>query len=174
MKGKVLGLAVAVVAVWGWPSLAAQTAASAAEVLTNQLVIDMVNAKLPRNIIIARIQGSRNAFDVSAEGLVFLRQREIPEPIMAAMLLAPTSTPSDEVLVNQAVIGLVDAKVPRSLIITKIRSTRTAFDVTTAGLVVLQQRKVPQAIIKVMLEEAATPPRAPPPAPARRPSGPPA
>jgi len=50
----------------------AQAPAGAGEVLTNQMVIDMVNAKLPRNIIVTRIQTSRNAFDVTAAGLVFL------------------------------------------------------------------------------------------------------
>lgn len=44
-------------------------AASGDDVLTNQLVVDMLNAKLPRNLIITRIQGARNAFDKTAEGL---------------------------------------------------------------------------------------------------------
>jgi len=140
----------------------AQAPAGAGEVLTNQMVIDMVNAKLPRNIIVTRIQTSRNAFDVTAAGLVFLRQREIAAPIMSAMLLATPVRPAGQLLTNDEVIAMVEARVARDLVIAKIRNTLPGFDVTTSGLVVLQQRKVPQAIIKAMIEEASAPPRASP------------
>ena len=64
----------------------------------------------------------------------------------------PSRTP--EVLENQSVVTLVVAKVPKAVILAKIQSTRSAFDVSANGLVGLTQVKVPTDVIKAMVAKA--------------------
>lgn len=122
------------------------------EVLTNASVAALVAAKLDRKLIIAKIQDSRNAFDITAPGLVALHQRQIPKALIEVMLQAAPEAAAQDIVTNQAVLHMVDGRLPHDLIITKIRASSTAFDVSTEGLVVLQQRKVPRAIIQVMMQ----------------------
>ncbi|MFN2317397.1 MAG: hypothetical protein ABR551_11890 [Gemmatimonadales bacterium] len=169
---------------------AAQSEGPSGEVLTNASIAALVAAKLDRKLIIAKILDSPNAFDVTASGLVGLRQREIPKALIEVMLQSAAEAAAADVVTNQAVLQMVEGRLPNDLIIAKIRASSTAFDVTTEGLVVLQQRKVPRAIIQVMMEAggssrpggatealAVLPPSTapqPPPANARPPMGSPA
>ena len=121
------------------------------EVLTNSSVIHLVQSKLARKLIIAKIRDSRNAFDVSAAGLVSLKAREVPEEVLEVMLESAAETAAQDALSNQGVVQMLDAKLSRNLVIAKIRSATPAFDMTTKGLVDLQQRKVPRQVIEVMM-----------------------
>lgn len=132
-----------------------QEAPAAGEVLTNASVAALVASKLDRKLIIAKIQDSRNAFDITASGLVGLHQREIPKVLIEVMLQSAAEAAAADVVTNQAVLQMVDGRLPQDLIITKIRASSTAFDVSTEGLVMLQQRKVPRAIIQVMMQAGA-------------------
>ena len=71
------------------------------------------------------------------------------------LLLGPPATaqtaPPDEILTNQAVVDMVVAKLPKDLIMDKIRSSRANFDVSATGLVWLNNAKVPKDIIKLMM-----------------------
>lgn len=64
-----------------------ETAAQAnTETLTNQTIIDMVGAKLPAEVIIAKIRASATAFDVSTAGLVALNNAGVSSAIVKEML----------------------------------------------------------------------------------------
>ena len=61
------------------------------DVLTNKSIVEMVAAKLPEDVIIAKIQGSSTNFDVSTTGLVDLNNNGVPSNVVKAML-APKSS----------------------------------------------------------------------------------
>jgi hypothetical protein len=62
-----------------------------------------------------------------------------------------------EVLSNSSVVNMIAGKVSKDIILSKIRGTRSGFDVTSAGLVRLHQSKVPQDVIVAMMAVAADP-----------------
>lgn len=82
-------------------------------------------------------------------------------PIAIALIaLIPASVPAQasrdaEVLSNTSVVNMITGKVSKDLILAKIRSTRSGFDVTAAGLVRLHQSKVPQETIIAMMAASA-------------------
>ncbi|MBX3146259.1 MAG: hypothetical protein KF785_05770 [Gemmatimonadales bacterium] len=121
------------------------------EVLTNASVAQLVQSKLARKLIVAKIRDSRNSFDVSAVGLVALRAQDVPEEILGVMLESAAEAAARDALSNQGVVQMLDAKLSRDLVITKIRGATPNFDLTTSGLVSLQQRKVPRQVIEAMM-----------------------
>jgi hypothetical protein len=138
-----------------------------AEVLTNESVVQMVVGKLPKDVILSKIQSTSTAFDISANGLVSLFQRKVSTDLMKAMMLASAGNPnSKELLENPAILFMVTNKLPRDIIVAKIQSGKPGYDLTTAGLVSLNQNKVPQPVLKAMMASAASTPStaaAPPP-----------
>jgi hypothetical protein len=58
------------------------------------------------------------------------------------------------ILTNRSVIELVQDKLPEEVIITKIQTSKTNFDVSTNGLVALNKAGVPASIIKTMMTPA--------------------
>ena len=61
------------------------------EVLTNGTVIEMVNAKLPSDVIITKIQTSKTSFDLSTPALVKLNESSVPSDVVKAMMQRNTS-----------------------------------------------------------------------------------
>lgn len=59
------------------------------EVLTNEIVVRMLGAKVPKQLVLQKIQMSRSAFDVTATGLVSLNTSKVPEDVIKAMMLPP-------------------------------------------------------------------------------------
>ncbi len=55
------------------------------------------------------------------------------------------------VLTNQAVVEMVKDKLPEDVIVTKIQTTTSNFDVSTKGLVALTNAGVPASVIKAMM-----------------------
>jgi hypothetical protein len=68
---------------------------------------------------------------------------------------AKPSEAKEEILDNNAIIALVSAGLPEDVIIEKIRTTKSNFDLTANGLVQLSQAKVSPRIIKVMMNPTA-------------------
>lgn len=66
------------------------------EVLTNNTIIKMVNAKLSENIIINKIRGSKTDFDLSIDGLIKLKQAGISDNIINAMQNPQSQQPYTE------------------------------------------------------------------------------
>ena len=68
---------------------AAQSLSGLDEVLTNDVIVRMVSTKVPKQLILSKIQVSRSAFDISATGLVGLNTNKVPEDVIKAMMLPP-------------------------------------------------------------------------------------
>ena len=49
----------------------------------------MLGAKVPKELVLAKIQVSRSQFDVTATGLVSLNTSKVPEDVIKAMMLPP-------------------------------------------------------------------------------------
>ena len=76
--------------------------------------------------------------------------------LLAIAAVTPASAgPQGEVLSNSSVVNMIAGKVSKDLILTKIRGTKSAFDITAAGLVRLHQSKVPQDVIIAMMAASA-------------------
>ncbi len=60
------------------------------------------------------------------------------------------------VLTNQSVIEMVKDKLPEDIIITKVQTSKTNFDVSTDGLVALNKAGVPASVIKVMMTSTSS------------------
>jgi len=76
----------------------AQTRSTDRETLTNALVIEMVAAKLPDDVILAKIRSTANRFDLTARGLVALQKAGVPAAVLRAMTesdhgAAPNTSP---------------------------------------------------------------------------------
>jgi hypothetical protein len=143
------------------------------EVLSNNTVVQMVNGKLSKDLIIGKINSARPGFDLSSEGLIALTGFKVDQSIMKLMLqvadnarrsgTAPSSlTGLNEVLTNEIVVRMLNSKVPKQIILAKIQMSRTAFDVSSTGLVSLNTSKVPDDVIKAMMVPPAPQPSAAP------------
>jgi len=71
-------------AVGAAPSTAQQNASG--EVLTNGKIIEMLRAKLPESVVIAKIRSSRSQFDTSSEALIALRKAGASDNVLSAIL----------------------------------------------------------------------------------------
>jgi hypothetical protein len=66
--------------------------------------------------------------------------------------IAIGATPDSKPMTNQDVIGLVRAKLSDDVIESAIKAAAPAFDTSTAGIIKLNTAKVPQSIIKAMID----------------------
>lgn len=123
-------------------------AANAQEVLTNQSIVAMNQAKVSRNLIVEKINISRCQFDLSSTGLLGLKSVDVPESVMETMLAV---TRPVDVLTNEDVIQLYQGGLSRKLITQKIQAGPSRFNVNTDGVIQLKTAKVPEPIIKVMM-----------------------
>jgi len=71
-----------------------------ASLLTNQGVIDMVEAHVPEAVIIAHIQASKTKFDLSTHGIIDLSKADVSEAVIEAMhksaVAAPAAAAADD------------------------------------------------------------------------------
>lgn len=118
------------------------------EVLNNDNIVAMHQAKVSGNLIIQKINLSKGRFDMSTPGLLALRSVKLPESIMEVMLAATKPT---DLVQNEQIIQLNQAGFSKRFIIQKIQAGPTRFNVTTDGLIQLRLAKVPEAITKVMI-----------------------
>jgi hypothetical protein len=81
-----------------------------------------------------------------------------PQPVTAAV-------PQAETITNQAVLDMVNAKLPADIIIAKIQTTPTSFDLSTDALVKLNQGSVSSDIVKAMIQKGSAPAAVAKPAP---------
>jgi hypothetical protein len=149
------------------PGLAATAAAQAGEVLTNESVVQMINGKVPKDLIVTKIRTTKSTFDVTSAGLISLNTSKIPSDIIKMMMNAAAGTSgrdAREALTNDAVIRMVSGQLSKDIIVTKIQMSRPDFDLTTSGIINLNQSKVSQDVVKAMMA-ASSSPAAPPPAP---------
>jgi hypothetical protein len=62
----------------------------AQEVLTNQLVVDMLKAGLSERVVVAKIRTSPTNFDTGTDALIALKKNGVPEKVIEAMM-SPTA-----------------------------------------------------------------------------------
>lgn len=152
------------------------------EVLTNATVVQMVAGKLSKDLIVGKINSARPGFDLSSDGIISLVSFKVDQNIIKLMLQVSdnarrsgsalsTLVGLDEVLSNEIVVRMLSGKVPKQIVLAKIQMSRSAFDVSSSGLVSLTTSKVPEDVIKAMM---LPPPSAPAvaPIPVREPTSP--
>lgn len=80
-------------------------AAQDAEILSNRAIIDMVEGKLPKDLIILKVKGSKAAYDVSSSGLVALNAAKVPKDIIKLMMElpnGPVAAPAPDTIIEEA------------------------------------------------------------------------
>ena len=136
-----------------------------AETMTNASVIEMVSGSLPRDLIIAKVKSTNPGYDLTSTGLVQLTKSKVHRSVIEAMMAtaqdarARRGGSDDEVLKNEDIARMVAGNVDDKIIYAKIQNTRSAFDLTSSGMVWLHNNKVDSDIIKFMM---APPPVAAP------------
>lgn len=83
--------------------------------------------------------------------------RRISSPLLAAILILALATPllaqnGEEVLTNDSVITLVKAGLSSTIIVNKIRSSKTSFNTSTEELIRLKQARIPDEIVAAMFD----------------------
>lgn len=78
--------------------------------------------------------------------------------LVATGVARPQSGAGDEVLRNEDVAAMTKAGLSAPVIVAKIRSSRTDFDVTSDALIALKQDGVAEDVIAVMIDSANAPP----------------
>ncbi len=81
--------------------------------------------------------------------------------MVSLMLLTATSLTAQEVLTNESVVALKKAGLSDSLILSKIRTSQTKFDVSTKALIGLKGAGLSDQIIEAMVSHPGTPGSAP-------------
>ncbi len=74
--------------------------------------------------------------------------------ILAVIGLNMTAQTKPEVLTNETITTLVKKGLGSNIIINKIKTSKTNFDVSTDGLIKLKENKVPDDVVAVMVEFA--------------------
>jgi|JI81BgreenRNA_FD_contig_121_191979_length_2075_multi_5_in_0_out_0_3 hypothetical protein len=74
---------------------AAAVPANAQETLNNEAVIQLLEAGLPAEAVVAKIKASRGNFDTSTQKLIELKNKGVPGPVLAAMLEPANTGPTE-------------------------------------------------------------------------------
>ena len=124
------------------------TVTVAQEIINNQSIITLIRAKVARDLVLDKIKASASQFNMSTNGLVELKQANVPDPIVDAMMLASSPLPT---LRNQDIIDLYLGGVSRDVITKKIQYSETSFNLSTDDIVALKTARVPDQLVKVMM-----------------------
>lgn len=125
---------------------------AAQEKLTNQNIIALSEAKVSSQIIAGKIKSSVNTFDLSTNAIIDMKARKGSDGIILEMMLAAGKLPE---MTNGDVILLWNNKVSKGLILDKIKHSPRNYDTSTDGLIALKAAKIPDAIIKAMMNPPA-------------------
>lgn len=90
--------------------------------------------------------------DVSAGGLLELHAAGVPRPIIVVILdrVARDGRIADT-LDNTSIGAMIRGKLPKDILLAKMRQTPAVYNVTAEGLVALHQEKVPKDVITMMM-----------------------
>ena len=80
-----------------------------------------------------------------------------PPPVVEP---APPVVPADQALTNDDVLKMLDAKVSTAVILSQIRNSKTAFNLSAPEVIRLSQAHVPETVIEVMRNPKAAPSKA--------------
>jgi hypothetical protein len=143
------------------PPAPAQGGGAASEVLTNESITQMIAGKVPKDLILTKIHSTRTAFDVTPAGLVGLHASKVSDDVLKAMIQAAPSGAPKEAMDNDAIIKMVTGLLSKEIILLKIQGDRADYDLTTNGIIRLNQNKVSQDVIKAMMAATSSTPAAP-------------
>jgi hypothetical protein len=121
----------------------------AQETLTNQSIISLSKAKISKGLIIDKIKVSKCQFTMNTSGMIELANASVKDQVIDAMLLATSQLP---IVRNQDVIDLYKGKVPKDVITKKIQYSDCDFSTTTEAMIQLKSAKIPDQLVKVMME----------------------
>src|SRR5215210_4457054 len=65
---------------------AALTVSSAEETLSNKSIVSLISAKLSNQLIINKIKGTPNNFDMSSAAIIDLKKQKVPDQVVDEML----------------------------------------------------------------------------------------
>jgi hypothetical protein len=88
---------------------------------------------------------------------VILAYSHSPAQEQAPALKDTKSPAQPEVVTNQTVVDMVAAKLPADVIVTRIQTSKTQFDLSTAALVKLNESGVPSEVVKAMMQKSTEP-----------------
>lgn len=121
----------------------------AQETLNNQSIISLSQAKISKELIIDKIKASKCQFVMNTSGMIELAKASLKDQVIDAMMLATSQLP---IMRNQDVIDLYNGKVPRDVITKKIQYSDCDFSTTTEAMIQLKNAKIPDQLVKVMME----------------------
>lgn len=138
------------------------TRAAAQEVLTNESIVQMIAGKVPKDVIIAKIKGTKSNFDVSPTGLITLSTGKASSETMKLIMttVAATTAPK-QTLDNDGVIKMVAGGLSKEIIVAKIQMSKPGYDLTTTGLLNLNKNKVNEDVQKAMMASTSGTPAKP-------------
>jgi hypothetical protein len=140
----------------------AQGGGATGEVLTNESITQMVVGKVPKDLILTKIRTTKSAFDVTPAGLIGLHVNKVSDDVVKAMLQSIPAGAPKETLNNDAIIQMVNGLLSKEIILLKIQGDKADYDLTTGGIIKLNQSKVSQEVIKAMMNAASATPTTPP------------
>ena len=140
----------------------AQAGAGGNEVLTNESITQMVLGKVPKDLILTKIRTTKAAFDLTPTGLIGLHASKVADDVVKAMIQATPSGATKETLNDDAIIQMVNGQLSKEIILLKIQAAKADYDLTTSGIIKLNQNKVSQDVIKAMMAATAATPTTPP------------
>lgn len=70
------------------------------EILTNNTIIQLVKLNLGNNIIINKIETSKNSFNVSTDTLIWLKSQNIPDDVISSMIKAANNINNMAININ--------------------------------------------------------------------------
>lgn len=141
----------------------AQAGNTANEVLSNESITQMITGKVPKDIILTKIRTTKNSFDLTPSGLVGLQANKVGGDVIKVMMQSAATAPK-ETLNNDAVIQMVNGQLSKDIIVLKIQGSKADYDLSTNGIIRLNQSKVSQDVIKSMMAASsgtAAPPKKP-------------
>ncbi|UFH56777.1 hypothetical protein [Spirosoma sp. KNUC1025] len=135
-------------------SLLSRISSIAQDILTNEDIIKMSKSKVSNRLITDKIHTSRTNFDLTTSGLQTLIAANIAEPVLEEMLQV---TKQSDVLTNEDVIKLHEARLSNRLLKQKIMASGANYSVNTDGLIQLKNARVPDAIVQLMMASTSKP-----------------
>lgn len=126
-----------------------QSSVSAQEILSNESIINMVGAKVKKELIVSKIKDSKNKFDLSTQGLTNLKKGKVLDNIVEEMILATNPLPT---LKNEDVIAMHKADISGGTILKMVQYSPSDYNTSTDALVTLKSEKIPDNITKAMME----------------------
>jgi len=131
----------------------AQGGGAAAEVLTNESVISMFTAKVPKSLIVTKVQNTKSNFDVTPSGLLQLNNGKVPNDVIKMMMTAADKAAgtTKETLDNDDIIKMVAGGLSKDVILAKVQMSKPNYDLTANGLIDLNKNKVSQDVVKAMM-----------------------